>query len=266
LQSETTRIQLCGKLVVELQGRRLEQELPGRQGRVLFGYLAVNRRRGVDRDELIEALWPERAPAGAEANLRSLVSRLRRVLGPALKGRGTLQLVLPRQAWIDLEAADAAIHRAESAVERAAWHEAWAPSHIALNVTRRTFLPGVNAAWTEELRRHLDHIRLRALECWIQVALGIGGGELADAEAAARKLTREAPLHESGYLLLMRVLDARGNAPEATQTYEQLRVRLRDGLGITPGPATRELHARILLRENTRPKQAPRSQNYIAPR
>jgi hypothetical protein len=42
------------------------------------------------------------------------------------------------------------------------------------------------------------------------------------------------------------------------QIYEQLRIRLSDALGITPGPAIRELHARILLRENTRPKQAPR--------
>jgi hypothetical protein len=53
---------------------------------------------------------------------------------------------LPREAWIDLEAAAAAIHRAESAVERAAWHKAWAPSHIALNVTRRSRLPGLDHA------------------------------------------------------------------------------------------------------------------------
>jgi SARP family transcriptional regulator, regulator of embCAB operon len=261
LQSERTRIQLCGKLAVEIAGARLEQALPGGQGRLLFAYLATNRRRSVRHDELIEAIWPQRTPPGADAALRVLASRLRRVLGAqVLQGRGELQLVLPADAWIDLEAADAAIHKAESAVERAHWHDAWAPSHIAMNISRRTLLPGSDAPWIDQLRRHLDDIRLRALECWTAAGLGIGGAELADAEVAARKLITEAPLHETAYLLLMRVLDARGNPAQAIGTYEQLRRHLSDELGITPGPTARELHTRILLREDNPPARTPRKQ------
>jgi DNA-binding SARP family transcriptional activator len=146
-----------------------------------------------------------------------------------------------------VEAADAAIHRAESAVERGAWQEAWAPSHIALNISRRVFLAGLEADWVDQHRRHLEDVRLRALESWIAAGLGIGGSELADAEAAARKLIAESPLRESAYTLLMRVLDARGNRADAIRIYEHLRQRLVDELGITPGPAARELHARILV-------------------
>jgi DNA-binding SARP family transcriptional activator len=188
---------------------------------LLFAYLAAHRRRAISRDELIEALWPDATP-GADANLRALTSRLQSVLGPVLQGRSALQLGLPGDAWIDLEAAEAAIHRAESSVEHAHWHDAWAPSHIALNISRRGFHPGFQARWIDQLRRDLDHVRLRALECWIQAGLGIGGPELADAETAARKLTTEAPLHETGYILLMRVLEARGTQPkrcEPTNTY-----------------------------------------------
>lgn len=253
MQSEPTRIQLCGKLVVELVGERCEDALPGRQGRLLFGYLALNRRRSVDRDECIEALWPDRAPPGADHDLRVVVSRLRKALGnEVLQGRGALQLALPAGAWIDLEAAEAAIHRAESAVQREDWKEGWAPSHIALNVSRRRFLTGMEASWIDEARRHLDDIRLRALDCWTTVGLGIGGAELSDAEAAAHKLILEAPLRERGYVLLMRVLDARGDPAEAVHLYEQLRQRLSDELGITPGPKARELHAQILRRETDR--------------
>ncbi|MGH2884304.1 MAG: adenylate/guanylate cyclase domain-containing protein, partial [Solirubrobacteraceae bacterium] len=43
------RIQFCGRTVIELDGRRVEDDLPGRQGRVLFAYLAVNRHRSVGR-------------------------------------------------------------------------------------------------------------------------------------------------------------------------------------------------------------------------
>ena len=41
---EATRIQLCGRLIVELQGRRLEDTLRGRQGRLLFAYLVLQSR------------------------------------------------------------------------------------------------------------------------------------------------------------------------------------------------------------------------------
>jgi hypothetical protein len=39
--SAGTRIQLCGKFLAELDGRRIEDALPGRQGRLLFGYLVA---------------------------------------------------------------------------------------------------------------------------------------------------------------------------------------------------------------------------------
>ena len=56
------RIQLCGRFVVDVDGSRVdvdgsrvEDALPGRRGRVLFGYLVLHRGRPVPRDEL---LWP----------------------------------------------------------------------------------------------------------------------------------------------------------------------------------------------------------------
>ena len=42
-------IDLCGEVRLEVDGRRRERELPGRLGRILLGYLALNRRRAVTR-------------------------------------------------------------------------------------------------------------------------------------------------------------------------------------------------------------------------
>ena len=56
------RIALCGGLTVERDGDRIEGELAGRQGREVFAYLVLNRRRPVSRDELAAMLWPEQAP------------------------------------------------------------------------------------------------------------------------------------------------------------------------------------------------------------
>lgn len=238
-------------MVVELAGRRVEHALPGPQGLLLFAYLAANRRRSIDRDEISEALWPKATPRSSEATLRALTSKLRRALATdVLQGRGSLQLVLPNDAWVDLEAVDAAIHRAESAIGRAEWLDAWAPAHIALNVSRRALLPGLDRPFLDQLRRHLADVRVRALECWAAAGLGIGGSELADSESAAHALIEESPLRESAYVLLMRILEARGKPAHAVQAYEELRRNLSDELGIIPGSAARAAYTHLLESES----------------
>jgi SARP family transcriptional regulator, regulator of embCAB operon len=53
-------------------------------------------------------------------------------------------------------------------------------------------------------------------------------------------------LRESGYRDLMQALAARDNLPEALGVYGQLSECLRDQLGVSPSPATRQLHQRLL--------------------
>jgi DNA-binding SARP family transcriptional activator len=244
-----TRIQLCGRLAVELAGRELTGKLPGGQARVLFTYLAVNRALPARRDALIEALWPWRAPAGADASLSALLSRLRAVLGAAVLSGGTdVCLRLPADAWIDIEAAQDAIHRAESAVAQRDWARGWGPSLIALFTARRGFLPGEDLPWAEQHRRRLEEIRCSALECYAAVALGVGGSELAPGERSARELVAAEPFRERAHALLMEILAARGNAAEALLVYEALRERLRDELGAAPAPELRALQEQLLRR------------------
>jgi DNA-binding SARP family transcriptional activator len=244
--SPELRIQICGALVVERDGQRLEARLPGRQGRLLFTYLVVNRHRPVPRDELAEALWREPDPAAIDARLNPLISKLRRVFGPeAVDGRSLLRLQLPH-AWVDLEAAIDAIHRAESAVAQQSWTRAWGPVLVAMFAAERGFLPGEDAPWIGQIRHQLSEIHVRALECYAATELGLGGTELAGAVRAGRQLVRLAPLRESGYRYLMQALAAQDNVAEALSVYAGLADRLREQLGVAPSPATRELHQRLL--------------------
>src|SRR3712207_4613620 len=106
VDAERTRIRLCGRLAVELYGERVEERLPGRQGRLVVAYLAANRERPVSRDELIGLVWAESAPADPEEALSALLSKVRRGLGEGvLDGRSELSLALPADAWIDVERA-----------------------------------------------------------------------------------------------------------------------------------------------------------------
>ena len=240
------RVQICGTLAIERDGQRLDGLLPGRQGRLLFTYLVINRHRPVSRDEAAESLWHEPDPATVDARLNPLLSKLRRVFGAdSVDGRSALRLCL-RDVWVDLEAAGEAIHRAESSVAQQDWTRAWGPALTALFTAERGFLPGEDALWVEAVRLELAELRLRALECYAAAGLGLGGTELAAAVRASRQLTRLAPLRESGYRYLMRALAAQDNLAEALGVYGALCECLRDQLGVSPSPATRELYERLL--------------------
>lgn len=235
-----TRIQVCGRLVAEVAGTRIEKALPGRQGRLLFTFLVVNRLRATSRDELVEALWPD----GRDSGLSPLLSKLRHLV--ELEGRHNVRLVLPTDAWVDLEAATEGLHRAEAAVARGDWAAAWGPARVAQHIAQRGLLPSEEASWVEELRGRIEEIHTRSRELVAEACVNIGGGELDTAERAARALVQEQPFRESGWRLLMRVLAARGNRAEALRAYEELRSLLREELGTGPSPATQALHGRLL--------------------
>lgn len=225
----------------------MEKLLPGKLGRLLLVYLVVNRTRDVSSDELIAALWPGDAPDHANATLRTLVSKVRRVVGSELSARGHgYRLQLDPAVRVDLEQAVDAIHRAETAVASEDWARAWGPSLVALFTARRGFLPDEEAPWVDERQKMLAQLELRALECYAAAALGIGGVELPGAERSARQLITREPFRESGYRLLMRALAERGNVADALRVYEQLRVLLRDELGVSPSPPTQAIHTWLL--------------------
>jgi SARP family transcriptional regulator, regulator of embCAB operon len=242
-----TRIQLCGRLVVELDGRRVEDELPGAKGRLLFAYLVLNRVRRVSRDELLTAVYGEDASPDQHPSLSVLLSKLRSVIGPErLPGRSEIELVLPRDAFVDIEAAREALHRADSHVAAGEWAESWGPSGVAYHVARRPLLQGEDRLWLDEWRRRLEEVELRGLECFAEARLGLGGPTLPQAEDCARRLIERAPYRETGHRILIESLERRGNVAEALLAYDHLRVLLREELGIAPSPALQSVHRRLL--------------------
>ena len=243
----TARIHLCGRFVADIDGSRIEDALPGRRGRILFAYLVLCRGRPLLRDELLAAGWGEDAPAAAGNALTVLLSKLRHGLGAGhLRGRTEIELLLPQQIFVDVEAALEGAHRAEACIADGCWAEAWGPAGIAYHVASRPFLAGLEAPWIDQWRRRLEEVRLRGLECSAASALGLGGPALAQAEQRARRLTELAPYRETAHRILMEALERRGNVAEALHAYERLRILLREELGIAPGPTVQAVHRRLL--------------------
>ena len=125
------------------------------------------------------------------------------------------------------------------------------------------------AGFFDAERAHLDELTLVAIESRAQADLGLGRhGELAgELEALCGKY----PLRERLWELLILALYRSGRQAEALRAYTEIRDRLACELGIDPGPALRELQARILAQDpslapaSPAPPQKPRIAHVIAP-
>jgi DNA-binding SARP family transcriptional activator len=240
------RVQLCGRFAFMVAGDAVHSALPGRRARLLLAYLAAHRDRPTSRTQLLDALWPD-GGAHLAATLSVVLSKVRALIAPAeISGRGTLQLHLPADAIVDIERAVEAVHQAESALAQREWRRAWGPALTAQMIAGRGFLPEYDQAWIEPWRAQLDLVYQRALGCYAEACLHIGGPELPGAERSARRLITRAPLSEIGYRLLMQALAERGDTAAALAVYDQLRRTVRDELGVDPGPAARRLYKQLL--------------------
>jgi DNA-binding SARP family transcriptional activator len=242
-----TSIELCGQLTIRLEGRQVDRQLPGRQVRLIFAYLVVNRSRPVSRDELIDVVWPDVAPADPGAALSTLLARLRAAIGEGvLQGRHGLTLCLPSGAWVDLEAAELHVARAQAALDRRDHAAALEASADGLRLIERPLLPEFDETWVEERRRELDDLRLSTYETMARAGLALGPNGLGRAERAARELIKLAAFRESGYALLMQVYARRGDAAEGLRVFDRLRVLLREELGVMPSRTLTALNEALL--------------------
>jgi DNA-binding SARP family transcriptional activator len=250
-----TRIYLTGRLAVEHEARLVldESALPGRQGRLVFAYLATNVHRTVPRVELTDVLWGDSPPRGAETTLSAVLSRLRSLLRKTPFGagvsvqNGAVSLHLPLDAWLDIEGAANAIDEAEGAQRRGDAMNAWSHGNVAAVIARRPFLPSEEAPWIQRQRQKLASVLIRSLQCLSTVSAE--AGDLASAAQYTIQVLELEPFRESAYHQLMKLHVRMGNAAEALRVFDDCRVRLRDELGASPSPDIEQLHLSILRGE-----------------
>jgi hypothetical protein len=140
---------LCGALTAELDGRRIEQSLPGLKGYLMFACVVNGRHRPISSDELIDAIWHENRPAHPDGALSTSLTRVRGAIGPS---RGELMLDVGRQPWIDYEAAREGVATAEAMLAGGNRKRTLAIAAEALDITRRPLRPGLSTPRVERRR------------------------------------------------------------------------------------------------------------------
>jgi DNA-binding SARP family transcriptional activator len=166
------QFRVLGPLQVSRDGGPLS--LGGAQQRAVLAFLVTERDRAVSVDEIADALWGERPPAGYAATIQTYVFHLREVLEPErAKGDPPGVLVTEPGGYrlkIDPEAVDAAdferlIESGESFVARGLPAEGTADLRRALSLWRGSVLADLAGyEFVGRLRRRLDEVRLRAIE------------------------------------------------------------------------------------------------------
>ena len=229
----------------------------GAKQRALLALLALQRGQPVSADRLIDVLWGDGQAANPANALQAQIGQLRRTLGPAA--------ILTTEAGYALTAGPDEVNvvRFERLVakgQRLAADGEMAPASAALGEALRLrrgepLAEFTYAGFFDAERTRLDELTLTATESRAGADLGLGRyGELAGELEA---LCREHPLRERLWELLILALYRSGRQAEALRAYTEIRDRLARELGIDPGPALRELQARILAQD---PSLGPASQ------
>ncbi|WP_205346811.1 ATP-binding protein [Pseudonocardia broussonetiae] len=216
------RIALLGAFRVVVGDREVPADgWPGRRAAELVALLALAERRRLQREQVVEALWPHLAPAAGAANLRKAAHQARQVLGreDGVVLAGGRVALLP-SAEVDLDrflllAADAV----RSGDARAAG--------AAADACTGELLPEYRyEEWVQDPR---ERVRARHVE-----VLRLAG--------RWARLVEVEPADEHAHQELVRAALRAGDRHGAIRWYGRLRTALQSELGVAPGPRSRALY------------------------
>jgi DNA-binding SARP family transcriptional activator/pimeloyl-ACP methyl ester carboxylesterase len=238
---------LLGPLEVWHQGRPIHVGGPKR--RALLAALLCQANDVVSTDWLIEAVWGERPPVSASAQLHAMVSELRRVLAcgddpDVIVTRAPGYLIRVEPEALDVERFHRRVGEARRALAGEHASRAVAEFRSALELWRGDPLSDVEGAVARAEAAHLAELRLVVLE--ERVAAELASGRDAELVPELTALVESNPFRERLRGLLMVALYRAGRQADALSAYQQGHRRLAEELGLAPGPDLRELEQRIL--------------------
>ncbi|MDA0168870.1 winged helix-turn-helix domain-containing protein [Solirubrobacter taibaiensis] len=238
------QISVLGAVEVTRDGRRVA--VPGGKTAELLVRLALEAGVLVRTDRIVEEVWAEDAVNTQRNTLQSKVARLRRGLGdPALIATGEAGYTLA----VDPAEVDAlsVLSDAAGAAERLSAGDARGAAELssaALARFRGDLLPAAGE-WAQPYRARLEEARMALTETQLAARLRLGDAVVGELESAVAAY----PYREGLWELLITALYRTGRQADALATYQRVRARLADDLGLAPGPALQQLERAVLDHE-----------------
>jgi YVTN family beta-propeller protein len=239
---------LLGPLEVSRDGQAVG--VGGPKQRALLAILLLHANQPVHRDVLIDRLWGEHPPAGAEHAVDVYIWRLRKTLDRAATGSCVLTraggyLLQVTAEQIDIARFDRLAEDGHRSL--AAGHPGRAAAQLgeALALWRSPPLAEFrDDAFAQAEITRLEKLRTEVAEDRIEADLALGQHARVVSELEA--IVAAQPLRERPYGQLMVALYRRGRQGEALAVYQSARRVFVDELGVEPSPALRRFERAIL--------------------
>ncbi|MCA9933040.1 MAG: hypothetical protein KC415_03915, partial [Anaerolineales bacterium] len=261
-------IRLLGGVSIALADQPVTN-LPTRKAEALLIYLACQQ-RPFPREFLAELLWDDRSQEQALANLRSILSSLRRTFKPYLTiTRQSVAFNHESEYWLD-------VAEFEKQLEIGNWKLAGSNLQSPITNLQQTaalyrghFLEGFYLRdsrgfeeWALLERERLDRTAVSLL--WQLVIKHSDNGEYAPALQYTEQLLHLDNLSERAHRQKMLLLARTGQHNAALQHYDACCRLLADELGVEPTPETDTLLAQIrAARETTPPPLPPPPPHFV---
>jgi DNA-binding SARP family transcriptional activator len=235
---------------VEVLGPSGPAPLTGARQRLVAGLLALHAGTLVSQTRLVDALWGDDVPRTANKTLHSHVARVRQVLGSC----GLPDLLVTQHPGYLLQVATEAVDAGRFAGYARAGRRALAASdpRQAVEALRAglalwrgdAFENAAPSGWATAEPVRLHELRLTALEDLLDAQLRLGEHDTAIDELG--RLLVSHPVRERLVGLQMLALYRSGQRTDALAAFQDLRARLREQLGVDPGPELQRLHTSML--------------------
>ncbi len=220
--------------------------------RLILVLLALNSRRVVSAERLVDALWGEDPPESAGVSLRVLISRLRKGLAAAgcdavIHARPPGYALAGHEVDVDVDRFQALTARGSTQLAAGSARAAAATLRAALALWRGDRLAESSETRLAGEAARLAEARLAAVEARVEADLACG--RHAELVGELEELCRTHRLRERLWAQRMLALYRCGRQADALAAGQRLRTILAEELGLDPGGELRRLETAILAQD-----------------
>ena len=240
------------------QVARGEQAIPNNgwrreKSRQLFQLLLTYRNAPLDREQIIEYLWPGQELASAQRNFKVTLSTLYQVLEPEREAgsesayvirEGTVYNLRPgADIWLDAQVFEDSVEQAESFSE-AETQSAIEMLQKALGLYQGEYLPDARyETWAAGEREHLAVLFLRSADRLSELHLSRENWE--EAIDICQRILSFDNCWERAYRHLMLAFYSLGDRGQTARTYQRCVQSLQAELDVAPSAETEALYKRL---------------------
>lgn len=210
----------------------------------LFQLLLIHQNEWLNRDQIIERLWPEQPQDTTLRDFKVALNALNKALEPA-RPKGVNPFFIVRNENLYSINPRAKIWWDVSLFERLSRNPDQESLETARALYKGEFLAdNLYEEWTGKKREEINQTMIEVLERLSNIEMGSKNHD--ECIRLNEELLKIDPTWESAYRNLMAAYAARGNMGQVTMVYQRMKKTLREELNVNPSEASETLYSSLV--------------------